>query len=139
MSLKAARLILMLIWIGGSALPIIIVILQTFYQAYGKGEHADEGLLWILPAVLPQIATVLVPSIIERKTRKTPPMVRQFVFWALLLVSLLYLAIIYFAMYLGIFEYRNENWDHLFHASAWPLIVLQLAFFAAYAGLFNEQ
>src|SRR5256885_3447112 len=122
MLLARARFILMLTWVVGSTPAIIIVFLQTQYQTYGRGEHWDRGLLWLLPAVLPQIATVLIPSVIQRPTRKTPPVVRPVVFWALLVISLLYLTIVYSWMRAGIFEYKNENWDYVCHACGWPFL-----------------
>src|SRR5216684_7986672 len=57
-TLKKARFVLMLIWVVGSIPAVSLVMLQTFSQGYGTGDGTDKGLLWILPAVLPQIASV---------------------------------------------------------------------------------
>jgi hypothetical protein len=138
MTLREARFVLMLIWVVGSMPVGFFVTLQTFYQGYGTGDGADKGLLWILPAVLPQIATVLSGSIFERYSRGAPAPVSKTVFWALIVISLFYLAVAYAAIFVGISRFRNDNWDYIFHASSWVFIVVQFVFFSTYAAFFNE-
>ncbi len=138
-TLKKARFVLMLIWVVGSIPAVSLVMLQTFSQGYGTGDGTDKGLLWILPAVLPQIASVFGLSIIERPSRAASAIVSGTVFWALVVISLFYLAVIYAAIFFGIIIYRNDNWDQIFRLSGWVFIVLQFVFFSTYAALFTER
>jgi hypothetical protein len=140
MKLALARLVLAVMWCVPSLFILLIVSIQTLHEGYGTGDQSDKGLLWILPALMPQVSTVLTSSVMAKKSKRLgSTLVSKPVFLAMAAISVLYLAVVYATVWIGVFQYRNENWDNIFRTSGWILIILQGAFFGAYTAYFAEK
>ena len=140
MKLATARFMLAVIWCVPSLLILLIVSIQTLHGGYGTGDQGDKGLLWILPALMPQVSTILTSSIIAKKGKRLRSMlVSKPAFLAMAAISVLYLAVVCVAIWIGIVHFRNENWDQIIQKSGWILITIQTAFFGAYTAYFAEE
>ena len=138
MTIATARFVLAIVWCVLSLPIMLFVAIQTFSGVYGG--DGEKGLLWIFPALVPQISTVLTSSIVIRKSKRLgSTFVSLPVFITTASLSLLYLAIVYAAIWIGIWEFRNANWDYIFRMSTLFLIFLQGIFLTAYTAYFFEK
>jgi hypothetical protein len=137
MSVSKARAILSIVWFSLSIPLVLIVTLQTFMKVYGPDW--DKPWTWLLALIFPILGIIVgVWSVSEHETDQLK-VSSGHVFWATLAASVVYLSMIYAALFIGSFYYEHREWDFIFKSSSWFFIPFQALVTTALAKFFLEN
>lgn len=138
MKVRVARRALSYTWVAGSLPPLLLVALLTFNEVY---QEPDQGLLWLSPLLFPILGTIIGSSSWSIGYNETDDfdIESTSVFWLTLLLSIVYLVILYVGMALGVFAFRNSNWNYIMRATGWLLGSFQWLISSALTNFFIEN
>jgi magnesium-transporting ATPase (P-type) len=141
MTIQKARIVLSATWIGGTVPLLLLVALETFLQAFGKGIGWDKITVWYLNLVLPILGTIVGSWQVEKEDGGNEKVSSSAVFWMTFTLMVLYLAILWMAFVVATFKYENnsDDWDYIIQSSGWLLAVLQVTISAVLAKFFIES
>jgi hypothetical protein len=135
---RTARSLLSITWVVGSVPLILIVTLQGFNQVYGP-DNWDKGWLWIMPLLFPVLGIIIASWTAGHSQYDDLDMSSDYVFWLTMILSFVYLTILYAGVIVEVVVYRHSNWDFIMHSTEWFLAVFQGLISVAITKFFIEN
>jgi hypothetical protein len=139
MKVKTARSVLSTTWVVCSLPLIAIVALQGLNQVYGDPQDWDKGLMWIMPLLFPVLGTVVGSMSVGPNEVDGFEISSNSAFWLTMLLSLVYFAILYYAIIVGSLKYKHENWTFIMRYTGWFLGTFQALISIALTKFFIEN
>jgi hypothetical protein len=139
MRIKTARTMLSVTWIGGSAPLIVVVALQSLGKVYGGSDAWDAGWLWIMPSLFPIMGTIVGSWTVGQNKADDLQVSSSSIFWMTMLLSSVYLGILYGAIVIGVIVYEHNQWPFIIRSTTWFLVSFQWLITTALTKFFIEN